>query len=71
MSHQGKNYAITGAGSGMGAASAIKAATSGVAGLLLADLNDENLKNTVAECELTLSPAGPDFRKRLTTGSLL
>jgi NAD(P)-dependent dehydrogenase (short-subunit alcohol dehydrogenase family) len=51
MSHRGKNYAITGAGSGMGAATAIKAAQLGAAGLLLADLHEEGLKKTVAECK--------------------
>lgn len=48
---QGKVYAVTGAASGIGAATAERIAQAGAAGILLGDLNVEALEKSAAQCE--------------------
>jgi len=52
----GKVIVITGAGSGIGKATAIKLAQLG-ATLALGDINEEGLKSTIAECETPDTPS--------------
>jgi NADP-dependent 3-hydroxy acid dehydrogenase YdfG len=56
MSVKGGVYAITGAASGIGAATARTLARKGAAALILGDLDLDNLQKVASECEISFLP---------------
>jgi NAD(P)-dependent dehydrogenase (short-subunit alcohol dehydrogenase family) len=56
MSVKGRVYAITGAASGIGAATAKTLARKGAAALIIGDLDLDNLKKVAGECKSSLLP---------------